>query len=61
MTNMEYFLSVISEKVGHKVSGAVSFVFGDCPQYDALLVGDEIVAQGSQARSLWILAPPGLS
>jgi hypothetical protein len=54
---MQYFLGVIAEKVGHEVSGEVSFVVGNCHQHDTLMVGDEIVAQGSRAHSLWMLAP----
>lgn len=57
MTALEYFFSVIAEKVGHSVSGEVSFVVGNCHQNDTLLVGGEVVAQGSRAHSLWVLAP----
>ena len=57
MTQMEYFLSVVSEKVGHVVSGPVSFETAVSGCNDTLKVGGEIVAQGANARNLWALVP----
>lgn len=57
MTLMEYFLSVVSEKVGHAVAGAVSLEIAESGCNDTLTVGGEIVAQGANARSLWALVP----
>ena len=57
MTAMEYFLSVVSEKVGHPVSGPVTFETAVSGCNDTLTVGGEIVAQGANARNLWALVP----